>query len=280
MRNHHLFFSLFLILIIIYVTSSYECEGHANQDDTPFDTKIHQSASVLIGTSLNKNIDINIPNLFNVTFLVRCILKGRPTQRIIHIVQAGLLLGRRSCQRLNVNRDYIVFLDPFFDGTYRPVDFEEIPYNNQMNMLLEKTCGLSRTYPFTESNDTDGIFTNRCPSAVSTDCPIGLFNKHSSQIIFMFIETSKTTVVTSTANSVSSTTNSIMFGKDSMDLKALSLLLAEHQRQNLSFAFLQSQTHKGLFSDDDVRQNQASPMICSSLIQFIFCSIFCFFLVE
>lgn len=90
MHNHRLFFSLSLIFIIIYFTLSYECDEHSNQDDTPFNTKVHQSPFVLIGTSLNKNIDNRIPNLFNVTFLVRCILKGRPTQRIIHIVQAGL----------------------------------------------------------------------------------------------------------------------------------------------------------------------------------------------
>ena len=79
---------ILLILIIIRFTSS-SCNGHSNQDEIPFDLKVKQSPLILIGTSLNKNIDINIPNLFNVTFLVQCILKGRPTQRIIYIVQAG-----------------------------------------------------------------------------------------------------------------------------------------------------------------------------------------------
>ena len=82
-------------------------------------------------------------------------------------------MGRRSCQRLNPNRQYIVFLEPFFEGTYRPADFEEIAYSPQINPVLEKTCGLSRTYPYTEVNDTEGISTNRCPPAVSADCPSG-----------------------------------------------------------------------------------------------------------
>ena len=86
----------------------------------------------------------------------------------------GSLLGRRACQRLNANREYIVFLEPFFDETYRPVDLEEIPYNNQINLLLEKTCGLSRTYPFTQSNNTAAKSTNKCPPAVSIDCALGL----------------------------------------------------------------------------------------------------------
>jgi len=90
MNNHRLYFSLILILIIIYLSSSSECDEHSNQDEISFDTKIHQSPLIVIGITLNKNNDFNIPNLFNVTFLVQCILKGRPTQRIIHIVQAGL----------------------------------------------------------------------------------------------------------------------------------------------------------------------------------------------
>ncbi|CAF3122112.1 unnamed protein product [Rotaria sp. Silwood2] len=172
MNTHRFFFSLILIFITLYITSSSDCDAHSNQDDTVFDIKVQQSPLILIGTSLNKNIDINIPNLFNVTFLVRCILKGQPTQRIIRIVQAGALLGRRSCQRFDVNREYIAFLEPFFDGTYRPVDINEIPYNNQIDLLLEKTCGLTRTYPFTESNDTEAVLANKCPSAVSIDCPL------------------------------------------------------------------------------------------------------------
>lgn len=86
----------------------------------------------------------------------------------------GSLLGRRSCQRLNVNRQYIVFLEPFFDDTYRPADFEEVPYTPQINAVLERTCGLSRTYPFTEANDTSAIYTNRCPPSVSVNCPTGV----------------------------------------------------------------------------------------------------------
>jgi len=81
---------------------------------------------------------------------------------------------------LNINQEYIVFLESFYDGTYRPVDFEEIPYDDQVNMLLGETCGLRRTYPFTESNDTEAMLTMKCPSTVSINCPLGSFNKCSS----------------------------------------------------------------------------------------------------
>jgi hypothetical protein len=193
----------------------------------------------------------------------------------------GLLLGRRSCQRLNVNRQYIVFLEPFFDGTYRPTDFEEVPFSNEIHIMLEKTCGLSRTYPFTEANDTEAILTNKCPSAVSTDCPIGTFDLIFlfDIIHFTFIEPPKTIVAsapstTTITNSVSkATTSSIFFGKDPIDFAALSLLLAEHHEQNLSLPFLQGQNHKSLFSDDDARKNQANRLSFILIINFMFFSI-------
>jgi hypothetical protein len=79
-----------------------------------------------------------------------------------------------------------------------------------------------------------------------------------------------------TTNSVSkSPTSSIFFGKDPIDLAALSLLLAEHQQQNLSLAFLQGQNHKSLFSDDDARKNKADRLSFILIINFIFCSFLC-----
>jgi hypothetical protein len=195
----------------------------------------------------------------------------------------GSLLGRRSCQRLNVNRQYIVFLEPFFDETYRPVDFEEVPYTNEINTVLEKTCGLSRTYPFTEANDTSAMLTNKCPPAVSIECPLGMFDfiLFLRRIHFLFIEKFKTTfslpsittttmATTKATNSISKPTfSSIMFGRDPIDLAALSLLLAEHSQQNISLALLQGQNHKSLFSDDDVRKNNVNRFSFILLINFI-----------
>lgn len=89
MSHHRLYIQFFLILILTRPLLSFECDEDSNQDGALFPTKVQQSPVVVLGTSLNKNIDNNIRNLFNVTFRVECILKGRPTQRIIHIVQAG-----------------------------------------------------------------------------------------------------------------------------------------------------------------------------------------------
>ncbi|CAF0873166.1 unnamed protein product [Rotaria sordida] len=274
MNNHRLYIIItYFIFTLIHFISTLECDKQSKEDNVPFNMKVHQSPIIVIGTSLDKNIDINIRNLFNVTFLVSCILKGRPTQRIIHIVQAGSLLGRRSCQRLNVNQQYIVFLEPFFDRTYRPVDFEEVPYSNRIHLLLEKTCGLSRTYPFTEINDTEAALTNKCPSAVSLDCP-----SETSKTTIALSTTTTTTTTTATNSILTTTTTTTstsitLLGKDPIDLAVLSLLLSEHQQQNLSFDFFQGQNHKSLFSDDEARKNRAnrlSSMLIINLIHLIF----------
>ncbi|CAF3534310.1 unnamed protein product [Rotaria sp. Silwood1] len=280
MNNHRLCIIITcLIFTFIHFISTLECDKQSKENDVPFHVKVHQSPIIIIGTSLYKHIDINIRNLFNVTFLVSCILKGRPTQRIIHIVQAGSLLGRRSCQRLNVNQQYIVFLEPFFDETYRPADFEEVPYSNQIHILLEKTCGLSRTYPFTELNDTEAVLTNKCPSAVSMDCPSGKFTLISFYIIHaIFVEVLKTivtlsttTMTTTTAVLTTATTTTInLFGKDPIDLAVLSLLLHEHQQQNLSLDLFQGQNHKLLFSDDEARKNEANRLSSIIIIHLIY----------
>lgn len=201
------------------------------------------------------------------------------------VARLGSLLGRRSCQRLDVNRQYIAFLEPFFAGTYRPVDFEEVPYSQQIHFILEKTCGLSRTYPFTEANDTDAAATNRCPSAVSIDCPLGsllrtTFDTHTH---FLFVETlppSSTTIATTKRTTpttiVATTTSTKMFGKSTIDFAALSALLAANPQYNMSLDYFQGQNHKVLFSDDEARKNAShrlSIRLLTSFIRSIFCSL-------
>lgn len=90
MNHHRLAAHAALILFGTSLAAAFPaCEEYAAHDERTFGAKVNQSPIILFGTSLNKNIDYHIPNLFNVTFLVHCILKGRPTHRIIHIVQAG-----------------------------------------------------------------------------------------------------------------------------------------------------------------------------------------------
>jgi hypothetical protein len=87
--------------------------------------------------------------------------------------------------------------------------------------------------------------------------------------------------LSTTTTTTTTTTSSVMLSKSTIDLALLSLLLAQHRYQNLSSVFKQEQNHKSLFSDDDIRKNQANQlsfMIIFSSIQFIFCSIFYRFL--
>lgn len=216
-------FLIILFSIIVSQIFSLECE----QDQTPLDVRVEQSSLVVVGTSLIKTNDLAFSNLFNVTFLVQCILKGQPTPSIIQIAHAGSLLGRRSCQKLATHQEYIVFLEPFFDGTYRPADFQEIAYDNQLDLLLEKTCGLSRAYPRTDSNDTQISLTNKCPPAVSLDCPTDSLDR-------------------------------LLQATTTSDWASLSALLNEQPSENLTLAFLDHQHRKSLISDDDSRTNRAT----------------------
>ena len=79
MSHHRFYIRFFLIFILTHLLCASECDEHSNEDKIPFPVKVQESPVVIIGTSLNKNMDINIRNLFNVTFRVECILKGRPT---------------------------------------------------------------------------------------------------------------------------------------------------------------------------------------------------------
>ena len=89
MSHSRFYIQLFLVVILVHLLHSFNCDDNPYEDNTFFPTKIKESPLVILGTSLNKNIDHNIRNLFNVTFLVECVLKGRPIPRIISIVQAG-----------------------------------------------------------------------------------------------------------------------------------------------------------------------------------------------
>lgn len=87
MQHHRLYTITFLILIAIHSIIASNCDEYSF--DIPFTKRVEESPIVLIGTSIKKKNDVHVDNLFNVTLLVSCILKGQPTQRIIHIVQAG-----------------------------------------------------------------------------------------------------------------------------------------------------------------------------------------------
>lgn len=103
-----------------------------------------------------------------------------------------------------------------------------------------------------------------------------------SSVFFCVKEILKTIGTSSTSTSTSttvdyiptSTINPMSFGKDPIDLAALSLLLSEKNPSNFSFEFLQGQNHKSLFSDDDTRKNNGNQLSSFILtIQFSIISI-------
>ncbi|CAF0852036.1 unnamed protein product [Didymodactylos carnosus] len=110
-------------------------------------------------------------DLFNVTFRVDCVLKGSPTEQMISITDAGQLRDRTSCQSLQAGKQYIVFLEKYFE-IYRPTDYQELEYDNMTIDLLQKTCGLIQLDPVHH-------FPNKnCPNvSVNSYCPVDMINK-------------------------------------------------------------------------------------------------------
>lgn len=88
-KHRWYFLSALLCIVLFHPSTASNCGERPVSNTVLFATKVQESPIILIGTSMNKLIDPNVPNLFNVSFLVECILKGRPTQRLIQIVQAG-----------------------------------------------------------------------------------------------------------------------------------------------------------------------------------------------
>lgn len=174
----------------------------------------------------------------------------------------GSLLGRRARQKLDVNREYLVFLEPFFDDTYRPADFREIFYDNELNGLLERTCGLSRTYPFTDGNGNEASLMNKCPPAVSIDCKS---DSESNLHVTSYTKPTTTTTTTITAT----TTTLELPEKDPLDLEALSLLLADNSQESPHSDASFSDGHKSLFSDDAARTNQAKSLSLHMIINLV-----------
>ncbi|CAF4479122.1 unnamed protein product, partial [Didymodactylos carnosus] len=140
-------------------------------DNIPLKTKIQDSPYIVYGMPMNKIMEQYIPNLFNVTFRVDCILKGKSMDRIINIIQAGgPLLGRKFCQDLDVGRQYLVFIEKFFH-IFRPSDFQEIEFDNITAQMLEKTCGLAAIPP----NGYNSTIIDQCP-LVSVGCTTSKFH--------------------------------------------------------------------------------------------------------
>ena len=82
---------IFTVTVLFQLDSAWtvDCNDRSSLSTMLFSTKVEESPLIVVGTSLNKVLDPEVQNLFNVTFMVECILKGQPTQRFIQIVQAG-----------------------------------------------------------------------------------------------------------------------------------------------------------------------------------------------
>lgn len=65
-----------------------------------------------------------------------------------------------------------------------------------------------------------------------------------------------------------------IFAQPGFDVALLAQFLAEHKNENISMAFLQAQTQKGLFSDDESRKNGIGRLSSNIIITLIVSSLF------
>jgi len=132
--------------------------------------KILRSPTIVYGESMAKQIDVDtdVELLFNVTFRVDCILKGRGVEENIEITNAGIRMGHTACQWLDPGKFYVVFIEKWglTDTDYRPLDYQELIVDDMTYELLAKTCHLSHIAPL------HGSSTNKCPNVSLTEfCP-------------------------------------------------------------------------------------------------------------
>ncbi|CAF1288629.1 unnamed protein product [Didymodactylos carnosus] len=229
--------AIILLVLSLFSVVFSRCDRTIG-DNISFTTKIENSPYIVYGMSMNKITEQYIPNLFNVTFRVDCILKGKPMDRIINIIQAGgPLLGRKFCQDLDAGREYIVFIERFFD-VFRPIDFQEIKFDDETAQLLEKTCSLARIQPL------------RYNSSVKDQCPTVSANCATDSKMDFSVSIKETSTIGSTHEIVSSVQ------------KNLTVLLSN----SLGKIQLKEPNDKSLFSDINGR---SSASFLSSNVLFV-----------
>ncbi|CAF0748625.1 unnamed protein product [Adineta steineri] len=143
-------------------------------DTVPFSTKLAQSPLVVYGDITETSIPVSFNNYtkpFNISFLVKCTLKGIPPTNQ-NIIIHHTLPDNPICYRTFIyGYTYIYFLNQTnTDNYYKQIPFHELLFNEDTTIeILKRTCGI-QARPFHEiikenSNEID----NQCP-IVSIGC--------------------------------------------------------------------------------------------------------------
>ncbi|CAF1452923.1 unnamed protein product [Didymodactylos carnosus] len=135
-----IFVSTLCMVLMSTVFGDERCLSPNIQSQGSFPLKYGDSSIVAYGTVTSKSIYPTDQHLFNVTFQVDCVLKGEINERKINITQAGSAPNHNGCQYLDVGKQYIVFIQKFFN-VYSPMDMEEIELRNDTTAnIFEQYC--------------------------------------------------------------------------------------------------------------------------------------------
>ncbi|CAF0898569.1 unnamed protein product [Adineta ricciae] len=148
--------------------------GPICQDTIPFSIKLSQSPLIVYGDIIETTTAVSVNNHttpFNITFVVRCTLKGIPPAQE-NIIIEHTLPDNPLCYRALVHgRTYVFFLNQTSTTHhYKQMPYHELAFNQDATAeLLKRTCGI-QTRPFHEiikdnSNEVD----YQCP-IVSIGC--------------------------------------------------------------------------------------------------------------
>jgi hypothetical protein len=143
-------------------------------DNIPFSRKLAQSPVVIYGDIIETSIPFSLNNYtksFNITFLVKCTLKGFPPTNE-NIIIAHSLSDNPICYRTLINGyTYVYFLDQTnVDNYYKQMPFHELLFNDDRTVeILKRTCGI-QPRPFHEIiKENEKKIDEQCP-IVSIGC--------------------------------------------------------------------------------------------------------------
>ncbi|UJR23575.1 hypothetical protein I4U23_026563 [Adineta vaga] len=144
------------------------------QDAIPFSIKLSQSPLVIYGDVIETSTAVAVNNHtkpFNITFVVRCTLKGIPP-KVENLMIEHTFPDNPLCYRAFVHgHTYVFFLNQTnISNHYKQMPYHELSFNQDATVeILKRTCGI-QARPFHEivkenSNEVD----YQCP-LVSIGC--------------------------------------------------------------------------------------------------------------
>ncbi|BFZ10638.1 hypothetical protein BsWGS_13677 [Bradybaena similaris] len=160
-------------VLVGFLTASEGCSPPIGEYvPTSLEDKVTGSHTVVHGVVLSAQRDTRHTggDAYSVKFEVRCVYKGAPVDRIIHIDEVGHIPGHCTATNLTVGLTYLVYLHHSDQGRFRP-SFVQDPADEE---YLEEVifCDSLITYP-TGYNENNTNY--KCPDPIpKADCELNV----------------------------------------------------------------------------------------------------------